>query len=426
MTEQAAKTTPASNGAVRIAYLTTHYPSPSHTFIAGEIRGLEDLGIAVSPISVNAVPTHELLTDLDLTESARTFYVKSQRRAAIARRVLWFSVCRPGSVARALGLVRRMVGWDVHAMVWHVFHIVEAILVLHHCEAVGAGHIHSHFGGLPSTVALYASELSVHGGVRSVTWSVTVHGFHEFTNERSSLLQQKVRRAQFVVCVSDFTRSQLMRISEDPTTWANIHVVRCGIDIERFRFLPRPASDRFRIMTTARLVAEKGLSVLFDAAAILVARGVSIEVVVVGDGPARAGLAAYAASIGIGDRVLWTGFQPPSEVFRRLQEADVFCLPSFGEGLPIVLMEAMAVGVPVVATYLGGIPELVQNGLTGQVVPASRADLLADALALLAHNSPKRDALVKAARNQIEERHELHQSARQLLDIFRVSGVTDQ
>jgi colanic acid/amylovoran biosynthesis glycosyltransferase len=413
-----------SEPAMHVAYLITHYPSPSHTFIYGEIQAARELGVTISPLSINAVGADDLLSDEDRSESARTFYVKSVPRRTILTTLLGYATKHPASLVRTVRLAVTMAGWDLHAVLWHVFHVVEAVVVLRHCERIGATHLHSHFGGLPSTVALYASELSSDRGERRLSWSVSVHGFHEFTNERHALLRQKVLGASFVACVSDFTRSQLMRIVGDAQRWPNIHVVRCGIDLARFRFEPHAPSPALRILITARVVAEKGLGVLLDAVAMLVQRGVMAEVVVIGDGPARSSLADRAAEIGLTERVQWLGFQPPAEVLRWLREADVFCLPSFAEGLPIVLMEAMAVGVPVVSTYLGGIPELVQNGVTGRLVPAGRSDLLAAAIQDLGESSADRDDMVKAARQRVEELHEIHRSAGQLVDLFRTSART--
>ena len=410
--------------AMHIAYLLTHYPSPSHTFIYGEIHALEQLGVTTSPISVNPVRTAELLSNEDRSEASRTYYIKAVARPTILRIVARHALGHPASFIRTVGLALKTAGWDFHAVLWHLFHVIEAVLVLRRCEAVGATHLHSHFGGLPSTIALYASELSIRRGQRQLPWSVTVHGFHEFANERSSLLREKVCEASFVACISDFTRAQLMRIVGDTAKWPDIHVVRCGIDLDRFRFEPRPRDDGpLRIMITARVVAEKGFGVLFDAMALLTERGTESQLIVVGDGPARASLADRAEQLGLVDRIEWLGFQPPAEVLHWLGTADVFCLPSFAEGLPIVLMEAMAVGVPVVGTFLGGVPELVRDGHSGRLVPAGRADLLADALEQLSRPSPERDAMAKSARQAVEELHEMHRSARHMMHLFQNCSV---
>ena len=406
-----------------IAYLTTHFPSPSHTFIAGEIRGLEARGVSVSPISVNPVSASELLSAEDKTDAKRTFYVKSQSRLTVVRQAFAFMIRRPDALRRTVRLALRNAGWDLHAIVWHMFYVVEAIVVLRRCESVGASHLHSHFGGTPSTIALYVSELSVAHGTKNVTWSVTIHGFHEFANERASLLHTKVQRAEFVVAISDFTRAQLMRIAEDPNVWPKIHVIRCGIDLDRFAFSPPTVHAPTRILMTARVVAEKGFGVLFDAAAILKNSGFAFEITIVGDGPARAELEQRVHQLGLESHVRWLGLQAPAAVLRCLRESDIFCLPSFAEGLPIVLLEAMAVGVPVVGTFLGGIPELVEDGRTGRLLPAGRADLLAAAFQELAVPSAERDEMIAAARHRVEEFHEMHQSALLLHDLF-VENIT--
>lgn len=413
--------TATADAPLRIAYIITHYPSPSHTFIYGEIQALGDLGVEVSPISINPIPPEELLSDADRQEAQRTYYVKSLPRAVVFKQCLGFALRNPGSVWRTSRMAMGASRWDLHALVWHLFHVIEAIVVVRRSQSVGAKHIHSHFGGVPSTIAMYASELSVNKGVRQLSWSATIHGYHEFVNERNTLLSSKVQRASFVACVSDYTRSQLMRIVGDPELWPNIHVLRCGIDLAAFGFAPGAVGRPVRIMVTARVVAEKGLGVLLDAVAQLRRDGLETEVTIIGDGPARSELSAYGNELGLIGHVSWLGLQPPTEVRAWLRKTDIFCLPSFAEGLPVVIMEAMATGVPVVTTYLGGIPELVESGVTGLVVPAARSDLLADALRSLSTESSTRTEIIKAARARVEQMHDVQRSAATLRELFRTA-----
>ena len=252
------------------------------------------------------------------------------------------------------------------------------------------------------------------------SWSVTIHGWHEFVNEREASLRQKVARGRsFVVCISDYTRSQLMRISL-PTTGRSCASCAAASTPPRSRDASHGRSaSRPGVLMVARLSPEKGHVVLLEAVKLLGDRGMPIEVDLIGPGEFRDGLESAASSLGVDDRVVFLGACTPAEIDEHLAASDVFCLPSFAEGLPVALMEAMAVGVPVVTTYISGIPELVIDGGTGMMVPAGRADLLASAIERLCDDRELNTSIVEAARAKVEEQHEArpqHAGARRAPD----------
>jgi glycosyltransferase involved in cell wall biosynthesis len=399
----------------------THYPQLFVTFIADEIQALEARGVRVFPVAMNAPAPGDVAGAHERAERDRTFYLKAQggRRVlpALSRAVL----ASPAGVAVTLWRAVRTAGADLAAMLWRVFHVVEALLVWDHCRRNGVRHIHAHFGLTPATIAWFASAFGNRAG-GGWTWSFTIHGFQDFVNEREAALAAKAASASHVVCVSDFTRSQLMRITP-PEQWGKFHVVRCGIDLARFAFEPRARLAAVpTVVVVGRLSPEKGGGVLLEALGGLRADGVAAVVEFVGDGEARPALEAQAARLGIADRVRFLGALHPSEVPARLRQADVFCLPSFAEGLPVSIMEAMAVGTPVVTTYISGIPELAVDGETALVVPAGNARRLADALARLLGNDDLRLRLVHAARRRVEADHALPRNAR-MLDELLASAV---
>jgi len=246
------------------------------------------------------------------------------------------------------------------------------------------------------------------------TWSFTIHGYQDFVNERDAALGRKAESASYVICVSDFTRSQLMRVSDAPQ-WHKFHVVRCGIDLDRFAFSPRDeVAEVPTILLVGRLSPEKGHALLLEALSLLHLEGIDAIAEFVGYGYLGPDLEARAVRLGVSDRVQFLGSLHSSQVPERLRHADVFCLPSFAEGLPVSIMEAMAVGVPVVTTYTGGIPELAVNEETALVVPAGDARSLANALARILRDSELRQRLVNNARKRVEARHSLDDSARML------------
>jgi colanic acid/amylovoran biosynthesis glycosyltransferase len=403
-----------------IAYLTTGYPSPSHTFIQREIHELERQGIAIFPISINKVGASELLSDLDRSDAARTFTIKqtSPLRAVVA--FARFTLSSPKAVIEVFGLIVKLGVTDLKGFLWHLFQLVEAMLVVRECERRGVTHIHAHFGEVPATIAWFAAELGRRRSATSVqTWSVTVHGWREFTNENAAMLGQKMRSATFVAAISDFTRAQLMRIAGVAHSADHFSVVRCGLPMDDYPFEPRAElGDVPTVLMTARLADEKGHLVLLEALAALRRSGTPMRAVFIGSGPVAEFLADATTRLDLSDVVTWMGAQPPSVVHEQLQACDIFCLPSFAEGLPVVLMEAMAVGRPVITTYISGIPELVENNVTGLVLPAGRADLLADALLRLVNDGELRAQLVKAGRTRVEPMHNIGPIATQLGALF--------
>ncbi|MFV0525350.1 MAG: glycosyltransferase family 4 protein [Acidimicrobiales bacterium] len=387
-------------------YLLTHYPRVAGTFLQREILGVEGPEIHVEPVSINPVSSHDVATTVDEAEHRRTWYVKAQPRLWMARTVAATVRRHPRAVLGTLGTAVRLAGTDVRRLVFRGLQMVEAILVHERARQVGARHIHAQFGRVPATVALLAAELGRRTGDPEWGFSYTVHGFHDFVDDEELRLDRKTAEADFVVGISDFTRSQLMRTSA-VEHWDRIHVVRCGIDLDAFTYRdPRPLPARPVIMLVGRLSPEKGVEVLLDALARLTAAGRDLELRIVGDGPDRAGLEKRVSELGLGDRVGFLGELPPAEVSERLADADVFCLPSFAEGLPVAIMEAMARGVPVVASSIAGIPELVVDGVTGALTPAGSVDGLVVALQRLLTDDQTRLAMARRARDRVGAYHD--------------------
>ncbi len=398
-----------------ITYLVTHFPAVSHTFIADEISCLERLGVTIDVISINTV------RDVDLaaapTEPHRPVkYLKSMPKWRVLAAVAATVVRHPSVLVVPFNGAA-----GARARLWRYFHMAEAILVFRAMRRRGSRHLHAHFGQTPATIAWYAAEVARrHRHGADYRWSVTIHGWHEFVGEREAMLREKVASAHFVACISDFTRSQLYRIA-DPVHWSKIHVVRCGVDLRRFSLRTEGSRrQQPRVAIVARVSAEKGHAILIDALALLRDRGIMVGVDAIGPEVDGFGdfLRKRAADAGVAEAITWHGSLPPTEVASALADADVFCLPTFAEGLPVVIMEAMARGVPVVTTYISGIPELAIDGQTALVVPAARADLLADALAKVITDEELRHRLVVGAAGAVRERHDIERNGRQLAELF--------
>lgn len=396
-----------------MVYVLTYYPQLFATFIADEIQALEARGFEVLPVAMNTPAPSDLAGAHERAERDRTLYLKAQGAWRVSRAILRAAATSPTALARTLWRAVRTAGLDLKLALWRVFHVVEGLLVWERCRQAGVRHIHAHFGLTPATIAWLACTFANLAG-EDCTWSFTIHGYQDFANEKEAALAPKAESAHHVVCVSDFTRSQIMRITP-PRLWDKFHVVRCGIDLERFRFAPGAQRAGVpTILVVGRLSAEKGHGVLLEALGLLRQAGTEVVVEFAGDGGFRADLEAQAARLGVSDRVRFLGGLHPSEISGRLRRADVFCLPSFSEGLPVSIMEAMAIGTPVVTTHIGGIPELAVDGETALLVPAGNAARLAGALARVLGDDLLRRRIVEAARRRVERQHSLPENARQL------------
>ena len=391
---------------MRIAYLSTHYPYVSHTFIQGEIIALEARGHAVTPIALNAPSQEDVLSDHDRREQSRALHLKALPAGRIFSVLLGTFIRHPIAMLRSMQTAISLGGTDVRLAAKAVLQLMEGILVWDHCTKAGITRIHSHFGQAPASVALLATRFGNAVGHNRWTWSMTIHGWHEFATEDTSQLKRKIHAADLVVCVSDFTRSQLMRLSR-PADWSKIKTIRCGVDLREFRMTADECEKKSEpvVVTTARLSPEKGHVILIGAMAQLRGEGLVLRAVFIGDGPFRNQLTKAAHAAGVDDLIEFAGALPPSAVIDRLSTADAFCLPSFAEGLPVSLMEAMAVGVPVVTTYVAGTPELVVNDVSGWIVPPGNVGRLAEALRE-ATTGDRRRAMVDGARAAIEHAHD--------------------
>jgi glycosyltransferase involved in cell wall biosynthesis len=403
-----------------VAYVMTHYPRVALTYIASEIDELEARGIRISPIVMNKPAQADLATEEACARQRRSLYLKASP-LRVASATVGTTLAHPLRMARLALTAVKSAGSDIGLMARRLVHLSYAALAAKHCKEQGIRHLHGQFGLAPATIAWFASEiLNFRRGTS--TWSFTIHGFQDFVNEAESRLDLKAAAASFVVCVSDFTKSQLCRVA-DPRHWKRFHVIRCGIDLAPFplrraRF-PREVP---RITILGRLSPEKGHAVLLEAVRKLADINLLTEIEIIGDGPFEAAIRRQAADLGIEQRVVYSGELQPHAVADRLADADIFCMASFAEGLPISIMEAMAIGVPVVTTWVGGIPELAVHDETALTVPPGNSDALAAAIKRLVDDIPLRERLITSARAAVERRHSRQTNGAQLAGMYLKLG----
>jgi glycosyltransferase involved in cell wall biosynthesis len=338
-----------------IAYLVSEYPSASHTFIRREITELRKRGFPIIPFSVR--PSRGNLEGS--AEVATIVGAPWLDRAALAARSV---VTKPAKAGAAWRLSQQHRPPGFRGWLWSQFHFVEALILAEMLRRTGARHLHSHFANSGATVGLLAAKL---GGI---PWSLTLHGISETDYPAGLLLASKVQHAEFVACASWFIRAQAMRVCP-VDQWPKLTIVRCGVELSAAPLATRKAcvgkDPTLRIVTVGRLSPEKGTTGLIEAVAELTRLGIPAELTIVGDGPLREQVHQAISQHDLADRVHLLGALPEDETLREIASAHVLVLASFMEGLPVVLMEAMAFGTPVIAPRIAGIPELVEHGISG-------------------------------------------------------------
>jgi glycosyltransferase involved in cell wall biosynthesis len=394
-----------------VAYLTTFYPHGSHSFIRREIAGLEEHGITVERFSIRRPAG--LVDPADVAEAGRTTVLLAAGGLKILAATLAVAVRHPLRFVQALRLAVRFGRRSPRGVGRHLIYLAEACLLLWLMRDCGVSHLHAHFGTNPITIAQLARTL---GGP---PYSFTIHGPEEFDGPQAESLGDKIAGAKFTVAVSSYGRSQLYRWA-NPRDWGRIHVIHCGLDGAFLGADPVPVPSAPRLICVGRLAEQKGQLILLQALERLAGEGMTFEAVLAGDGPMRPVIEREIALVGLANRVRITGWLSGADVRRQIEAARGLVLPSFAEGLPVVLMEALALGRPVVSTYVAGIPELVQNGVHGWLVPAGDVEQLTDAIRELLTTSPDRlVAMGKAGAARVAERHDAGREAGRLADLFR-------
>jgi len=403
---------------MNIAYLINQYPAPSQPFIRREIAALEARGWNVTRYSLRDWG-QTLADEADETEKRRTRFVLGVGAIGLMLALLKVAGSRPAKFARALKRAISVGLRSDRGAAIHLVYLAEACVLLGWLVEGEVGHVHAHFGTNSTSVAMLCRVL---GGP---PYSFTVHGPDEFDSPRGLALREKVAGATFVAAISEYTRSQLYRWA-DFADWKKIRVVRCGVDAS---FQPSASLPpcRPRLVCVGRLAEQKGQLVLIQAAAILSEDGIDFELVLVGDGPMRSEIEALIARLGLGRNVVLAGWKSGAEVRRAILESRALVLPSFAEGLPVVLMESLALGRPVVTTYIAGIPELIRHGVNGWLVPAGSVADLAHALREVLAADP--DDLARMGRDgaaRVAEFHSDDREASKLAALFSNPSRADE
>ncbi len=402
----------------KIAYVTGQYPLVSLTFIQREIAALRDLGLDVITCSMRETPPEQHPGPAEREAAATTFYVlKRLKRPTTFFAAQQSLFKRPGRYFATLALAwrTRSPGWK--AALYQLIYFFEATVLARHLEAEGVGHIHAHFTTGATTAAMLTSELT------GIPYSFTLHGPADFLEPYRWKIGEKAARARFVATISHYARSQLMFFTP-AEHWDRLHIIHCGVTPDRYAASPpEPESDtdETRLIFVGRVAPVKGLRLLVDAMLQLSEELTDLTLTIVGDGPDRALIEEAAKPLG--DRVRFTGYLSQDAVAEELRAADAAVLPSFAEGVPVFLMEAMASGKPVIATQVAGVGELVIAGETGLLVPPGDTASLIDAIRRIATDPARRTAMGKAGRLRVADAFDIRIEAARLATLF-IQGKT--
>jgi len=396
----------------RIAYFVNQYPKVSHTFIRSEIQALERQGFAIQRIALRGWDA-DLVDAEDVLERERTRFVLQSGAVGLILAVLSILVTRPILFFLALQLAFKMGMRADRPLLFHLVYLAEACRIIPWLKEFGTQHVHAHFGTNSAEVVMLAHAM---GGP---SFSFTVHGPEEFDKPEFLAIREKVRHAAFVLAISSFGRSQLYRWV-DYVDWPKVHVVHCGLDQIFFDVPAVSIPVASRVVCVGRLCEQKGQLLIVDAVHRLAQQGIELEVVLAGDGEMRAELENLIEKRKLLEKVLITGWISSDQVREEILSARALLLPSFAEGLPVVIMEAMALRRPVMTTYIAGIPELVRPGEDGWLFPAGDVEALVSTLKeFLATPTEVLEKMGESGYRRALERHSVDIEAGKLAILIR-------
>jgi colanic acid/amylovoran biosynthesis glycosyltransferase len=393
---------------MKIAYFINQYPKVSHSFIRREILALERLGVPVSRYALRGWNA-ELVDSEDIVEQSKTRYVLESGIPGLLGPVLRCLFSRPVSFLRASIQAFRLGLKSDRSLPYHFIYLAEACWLIKSFSREGITHVHAHFGTNSTEVVMLSRLL---GGP---SYSFTVHGPEEFDKPKFLHLEEKITHAAFVVGISSFGKSQLFR-QVGHEQWSKVKIVHCGLESKFYDYEASPAYDSKQLVCVGRLCEQKGQLLLVEAARILRDRGQDFELVLAGDGELREEIEFLIDKYGLQKLVKITGWISSNQVREYMLSSRALVLASFAEGLPVVIMEAMSLKVPVLTTYIAGIPELVIPDVTGWLIPAGSVDALVEAMMqCLDASQEKLQGMGAVGKERVIDRHNIDDQAALLL-----------
>lgn len=404
-------------GLKRIAYLAPDIPGKSSTFVYNEIFAIENSGISVSPFSVHAPPKPDttdrlkrlydrvvIVYDRDWINSFYSHCFMLKKNALGYARAVKYLISDVIKLAPNPKLALGM-----------VFRFYMAAKVAKKLIESDSQHLHIHFAHVPADIGMYAAYMA------GIPFSVTAHANDIY--QRGYLLKEKTERAKFIATISRFN---LAFFEQDRAPLDKLHIVRCGVDSSQFSDITQKSriSSPVKFGFLGRLVEKKGVAVLIDACQVLKQRGYQFNVEIVGDGPLMPELQDRARTKGI-ENITFVGALEHRDVFPWMEGLDAFVMPCVKDaqgdmdGIPVVLMEAMLKGIPVISTEISGVPELVQNTVTGLLAETENEESLADSMEkLITEDASSRVQRLSAAYDLVCTEYDQHANANKLMELM--------
>jgi glycosyltransferase involved in cell wall biosynthesis len=395
---------------MRIAYLTGEYPRATDTFIQREVANLRSMGADVYTFSIRRTSEEHIVGEEQKTERDRTFYILPPNMIYLVVAHLSLLLVSPQKYLATIELAITTSQPGLHGALYQLFYFLEAGIVAHQVKQKRIEHLHNHIAEASGTVAMLAANM---GGF---SFSFTLHGPYIFFKPYQWRLDEKIQRALFISCISNYARSQGM-IFAPIKKWNRMHIIHCGVEPSLFDVVSHKQSGK-RLLYVGRIAAAKGLPILLESLANLKIQHPETVLTVVGDGKDRKNLEETTVKLGLSQNVNFVGYKSQAEVREYFQQTDVFVMSSFAEGIPVVLMEAMAAGVPVVATQIAGISELVEDGISGYLVPPGDSNILTIRIAQLLEDCELRTKFGTAGRAKVEKDFNIQHEAARLYQLM--------
>lgn len=396
---------------MKIAYFTNTYPRATDTFIRLEVLGLRERGLEVNTYSVRKSGDDHNVDNEVISEKQNTSFILPFNILELLFALFLFTFTKPKNLLHSLKATIKTARPGIKGKLLQFAYFLEALVLAKRLKEDNIEHLHNHLGDNSGTVTLIASTII------DIPYSISIHGPHIFFDGFNWALNEKTKHSKFISCIGHFCKSQMMLYTESEY-WDKFEIIRCGVDLKKYQFRSN-SSTPSKILFVGRLSNEKGLNVLLDSLAILKSENLDFMLTILGDGPSREKLEQQTKELKLNDYVIFKGFVDQSTIREDLNNSDLFILPSFAEGIPVSLMEAMAIGVPVITTYVGGISELVIDNKTGLLCYPSDPSGLADSIRKYLNDQERIESIVKHARQHIETEFDIDNQIDKLAELFK-------
>ncbi len=398
---------------MKIAYLVNQYPKVSHSFIRREILALEAQGVDVERFSVRSC-SDQLVDQMDIDELNKTTFILCVGIIGLLINLLKVMLLKPIAFFSALQLTITIGYGSERGITRHFAYLAEACVLSFLLKKQEIKHIHAHFGTNSTAVAMLCGMLG------DFSYSFTIHGPEEFDKPKAIALSEKIKRAVFVAAISSYGKSQVYRWC-DYQDWDKVHIIHCGLDEKFIKAQIVPIPEENKLVGVGRLCPQKGQLLLLQALGKLKTKGIDFQLTLVGDGELRVQIESLAKKLDIDSQIEITGWASSDVVKEKIKQAKLMVMPSFAEGLPVVIMESLALGTPVITTYVAGIPELVVNEESGWLIPAGDIDSLAVAIEkAVSLPTEKLQQMGQIGKQKVMEQHNIETEAEHLVKLFEV------